>query len=207
LPVVRRRFWLVVRWPLEGRPDLKCGCWPPILASPRARSRDLRRRRGPTSLPNTTTVFEIYCLGFDPHPSEPRHPRGAFSVIDQRDFAEQRYRQIRELRSLANRETENTLENRETTAHGSRSPCSARYSHYTRDRTANGASSMSRFVDRNGLRWSSFEFTTYQNSCIKNTASYPKPERLTIRQASKILVKSHLGVLMWSREARQPLRK
>jgi len=28
-----------------------------------------------------------------------------------------------------------------------------------------------------------------------------------IRQASKILVKSHLGVLMWSREARQPLRK
>ena len=196
-----------MRWPHEGRPDLKCECCRRSWRAPRARSRELRRRRGPTSLPNTTTVFEIYCLGFDPHPSEPCHPRGAFSVIDQRDFAEQRYRQIRELRSLANRETENTLENRETTAHGSRSPCSARYSHYTRDRTANGASSMSRFVDRNGLRWSSFEFTTYQNSCIKNTASYPKPERLTIRQASKILVKSHLGVLMWSREARQPLRK
>jgi hypothetical protein len=28
----------------------------------------------------------------------------------------------------------------------------------------------------------------------------PKPERLTIRRASKILVKSRLGDLMWSRE-------
>jgi hypothetical protein len=125
---------------------------------------------GATLLPNTTTVFEIYCLSFDPHPSEPRHPRGAFSVI----FAEQRCRQIRELRSLANKETENTLENRDTTARGRRSSCSARYSHCARDRTANGASSMSRVVDRNGLRWSSFEFTIYQKSCVKNTASYPE---------------------------------
>jgi hypothetical protein len=56
---------------------------------PLAPVRGMRRRRGATSLPSTTTVFEIYCLGFDPHPSEPRHLRGAFSVIDQGDFAEQ----------------------------------------------------------------------------------------------------------------------
>ena len=151
-------------------------------------------------MPNTTTVFEIYCLGFDPHPSEPRHPRGAFSVIDQRDFGEQRCRQIRELRSLANRETEYRLENRDTTAHGWRSPCSGRYSDYARDRTANSASSMSRVVDGNGLRWSSFEFAITRTHASRTQLRTLKPERLTIRQASKILVKSHLGVLMWSRE-------
>jgi hypothetical protein len=77
---------------------------------------------GATSMPNTATVFEIYCPGFEPYPSESRHPQGAFSLIDQRDFAEQRCPQTRELRSLANRETENTLENRDTTARGWRSP-------------------------------------------------------------------------------------
>jgi hypothetical protein len=107
---------------------------------------------GATSMPNTATVFEIYCPGFEPYPSESRHPQGAFSLIDQRDFAEQRCPQTRELRSLANRETENTLENRDTTARGWRSPCSARYPHCARDRTANGILSMPRFVDRNGLR-------------------------------------------------------
>src|SRR5215831_13947082 len=55
----------------------------------------------------TRTVCEIRSAS-----ERAAHQRRAFSVIDQRDFAEQRCRQIRELRSLANREAENTLENR-----------------------------------------------------------------------------------------------
>jgi hypothetical protein len=43
------------------------------LAPVRGNSR--RRGAGASSVLSPTTVFEIYCLDFDPHPSEPSHPQ------------------------------------------------------------------------------------------------------------------------------------